>query len=116
MPDGIKWGFALALVAGAVGAFYFYADQSLLLRVIAVLVAVGIASVIALQTEKGRAAWGVARDARAEVRKVVWPTRKETLQTTMVVIAMVSVIAVILWLLDGLLAYAMRQLLGTGDG
>ena len=54
------------------------------------------------------------REARTEVRKVVWPTRKETTQTTLIVIAMVGLVAVILWILDGLLAWLVKWLLGTG--
>lgn len=114
MPDGLKWFFAVALLGASVVAFYVFAAQSLLLRIVGLLVVVGFATAIIVQTEKGRMAWGVIRDARMEVRKVVWPTRKETVQTTLIVISMVSLVAVILWMLDGLLAYLMRQLLGHG--
>lgn len=114
MADRIKWSVVIALISVSMIAFYFYSEQSLLLRVVALLLVVGMAGALALQTEKGRLAWGMARDARMEVRKVVWPTRKETLQTTAIVIAMVSIIALLLWMLDGLLAFLMRQLLGHG--
>ena len=114
MLDGIKWFVSLVLLGGALGAFYYYVDQSLLLRVVGLLAAAGISVAIMVQTEKGRAAWGVVQEARTEVRKVVWPTRKETVQTTMVVIAIVVVVAVILWMFDGLLAYLMRHFFGHG--
>jgi preprotein translocase subunit SecE len=114
MLDATKWFAALALVAAAVAGFYAFADYSLLLRVSALLLAGGLALVILAQTEKGSLAWGVVREARAEVRKVVWPTRKETVQTTAVVIAMVSLVAVILWGLDGVLGFVVRRLLEHG--
>ena len=114
MLDGIKWFAALALLAGALAGFYMFADYSLLLRVAALVLAGGVALGILTQTEKGSVAWGVVRDARGEVRKVVWPTRKETVQTTAVVIAMVSLVAIILWALDGLLGFVVRRLLEHG--
>ncbi len=112
--DGFKWAVAILLLGGAIGAFYVYSEESLLLRVIGLLVVSAISGTIILQTEKGRQAWEFAREARTEVRKVVWPTRKETLQTTAVVIVMVSIVAVFLWLLDMLLAWIVRSVIGTG--
>ncbi len=112
--DGLKWAVALLLLGGGIGAFYVYSDESLLLRVIGLLVIAAITGAIMLQTEKGRQAWEFAREARTEVRKVVWPTRKETLQTTTVVIAIVSIVAIFLWLLDMLLAWIVRSVIGTG--
>jgi len=76
------------------------------------LVAVSVA--IGYQTDKGRLAWGFLRDARTEVRKVVWPTRRETAQTTLIVIVVVTAVAIILWLFDAFLAWAMRLFLGVG--
>jgi preprotein translocase subunit SecE len=110
--DGAKWGVALVIVAAAITAFYYYADQSLLLRVVGLLAAGGIAVAIILQTEKGRAMWAFTREARTEVRKVVWPTRKETLHTTGIVFLMVTVIAIFLWLLDMFLGWAVRGMIG----
>lgn len=114
MADKLKWTLVIVLLAGAVGAFYYFADQSLLLRVVGLIAVAGVATVIALQTERGRLAWNMVGEARMEVRRVVWPTRKETVQTTGIVIAMVAVVALLLWGLDGLLGYLMRQLLGHG--
>jgi preprotein translocase subunit SecE len=114
MPDGVKWFVTILLVASAIGGFYYFADQSLLLRVIALLIVFGASGAVALQTNKGQIVWGVAKEARTEVRKVVWPTRKETVQTTMIVIAMVFIVAMILWAVDGILGAIMRRLLGHG--
>jgi len=114
MPDSIKWMTVVLLMGGAIGAFYYYGDESLLLRVIGLLVVAGACIAVAVQTEKGRIAWELIRDSHTEVRKVVWPTRKETFQTTLIVIAMVSVVAIVLWMLDGLLGWAVRALLRQG--
>ena len=115
VPDVFKWAVAVIVIGAAVVGFYVYAEQSLLLRVVVLLVAVGITVAILYHTERGRLAWGFLRDARNEVRKVVWPTRRETGQTTLIVIAVVAVVGIMLWGFDGVLTYAMRLLLGTGS-
>ena len=115
IPDPVKWVGAFVILAGGVAGFYYWPDESLLLRVIGLLVSIAAALFVAVQTEKGRAAWDFVRDSHTEVRKVVWPTRKETTQTTLIVIAMVGLVAIILWILDGLLAWAIKLLLGTGN-
>lgn len=99
-------------MAAAIGGFYYFDDQPHWLRVIALLVAVGISGVIALQTKMGKTAWAFRRDAIVEVRKVVWPTRKETVQTTTIVLIVVIIMALLLWLLDSFLAWAVRFLTG----
>ena len=114
VPDVAKWVAAFAILAGGIGGFYYWSDESLLLRVVGLLILTAAAVFVAGQTEKGRAAWDFVREAHTEVRKVVWPTRKETTQTTLIVIAMVGLVAVILWILDGLLAWLVKLLLGTG--
>ena len=114
IPDLAKWTGAFAILASGIAGFYYWSDESLLLRVIGLLVLSGAAVFVAVQTEKGRAAWDFVRESHTEVRKVVWPTRKETTQTTLIVIAMVGLVAVILWILDGLLAWLVKLLLGTG--
>jgi len=108
-------GSAVVLIV-ALWAFYFFADYSLLLRVIILLVVLGGAIAVALTTAHGRQLWRFAADARMEVRKVVWPTRQETLQTTLVVIVMVLILGIVLWLFDGLLMVMLRFLTGRGAG
>lgn len=97
-------------VAAAIGGFYYFDDQALWVRVGVLLVALFIAGMIALQTQLGKAAWTFRREAIIEMRKVVWPTRKETVQTTTVVLIVVMIVAVLLWLLDMFLAWAIRFL------
>ncbi len=112
--DILKLATALIILASAIAAFYIYADESQLLRVVGLLAASGIAVTIALQTEKGRTLWAFIQDAQVEVRKVVWPTRQETLQTTAIVIIAVIVFAIILGILDWGLGAAIESIIGQG--
>lgn len=112
--DTVKLGLALAILAGAIFGFYYYSEQSALLRVLGLLAAVGLAVFVAMQTEIGRRFWGFVQDSRGEVRKVVWPTRQETIQTTLIVIVMVIIVGIMLWLLDMFLIWAVRLLTGQG--
>ena len=106
-------GAALLLIVG-IFAFYFFADYAAPLRVLGLLVVSGGAAAIALQTAPGRALWEFIADARMEVRKVVWPTRQETIQTTLIVMAMVVVVGLVLWLFDTILMGILRLLTGQG--
>jgi len=114
MADTIKYVLVALVVGGSLGAFYFFGDQSMLIRVIGLLVAAGVAAGIFFQTTVGRQTWGFIGDARTEVRKVVWPTRKETTQTTIVVMAMVVALALVLWLFDSVLTWLVKLLTGQG--
>ena len=100
----------LALIAGVVG-FYYYEDESQLLRVIGMLAVVAVAFFIVTTTNIGRRSLGFVREARVEIRKVVWPTRTETTQTTIAVLIMVILVAIMLWLFDMLLGWGVRSLL-----
>jgi len=101
--DSLKWGVIILILAGAVVGNYVYGDQSVLLRAVAVVAAVVIAGLIAMQTVKGRSAANFAKEARIETRKVVWPTRQEAVQTTGIVIVATLIMALILWGLDTVL-------------
>jgi preprotein translocase subunit SecE len=100
----------LVLIAGVVG-FYYFEEKSQLLRVLGMLAVGVVAFFIAASSEPGRRGLGFVRDARVEVRKVVWPTRQETLQTTIAVLFMVLLVAIILWLIDMFLGWGVSQLL-----
>ncbi len=112
--DIAKWLAAVALLAAAMAAFYAFPEESQLLRVVGLLAAALVAGAIVYTTGKGRAAWTFLREARTEVRRVVWPTRTETLQTTGIVVVMVSLLAVVMWGFDTLLSFVVRNLFGTG--
>ncbi len=82
--DWLKWGLVAIIVALAVYANWYYQEQSLFLRVLGLLIAGAAAFLIAVKTEKGNAAWNLIKEARSEIRRVVWPTNNETTQTTLV--------------------------------
>ncbi|MNF77036.1 preprotein translocase subunit SecE [compost metagenome] len=110
--DALKWVVVVALVAvGVVGNQYFSAEP-ILYRVLALLALAAVAAVVALQTAKGQAFFVLAKEARAEIRKVVWPTRQETTQTTLIVVAVVLVMALLLWGLDTLLGWLVSLIVG----
>ena len=112
--DKVKIVVAVLLVLSATAVFYIYPELPLLIRVLAIMAALILAAVIGVQTEKGRQIWGFFKEAQIEVRKVVWPTREETLQTTLVVVLMVIFVAVFLWLLDLLLGWLIGVMMGHG--
>jgi preprotein translocase subunit SecE len=112
--DTVKLVVAAVLLVAGIYGFYQFATYSTLLRVVGLLVVSGIAALVALQTAQGRRLWQFAGDARTEVRKVVWPTRQETMQTTLVVIVMVLILGIILWLFDMMLMGILRFLTGQG--
>ena len=78
------------------------------------LVVAGVSLAIAYQTAVGQRTWGFVTDAQTEVKKVVWPTRKEALQTTGIVLMMVLLVAIFLWGLDSLLLWLVKLLTGRG--
>jgi len=110
--DKLKLMAAGTIVLMALVAFYVFAAHSLLVRVIGLLAAVGVATAIVLKTELGAETLEFIRGARAELRKVVWPTRAETTQTTLIVIVMVIIMGLLLWLFDVLLLWLVRIVTG----
>eukprot|EP00746_Dinoflagellata_sp_MGD_P163826 gnl/MRDRNA2_/MRDRNA2_9207_c0_seq1.p1 gnl/MRDRNA2_/MRDRNA2_9207_c0~~gnl/MRDRNA2_/MRDRNA2_9207_c0_seq1.p1 ORF type:complete len:118 (+),score=2.59 gnl/MRDRNA2_/MRDRNA2_9207_c0_seq1:22-354(+) len=101
--DVFKLVIAAAIVLAGLAGFYIYADQPLLYRVLGIVAAVILATIIAFTTERGRSLASFMQDARTEVRKMVWPTRAETLQTTLVVFVVVLLLAIFLWFIDWIL-------------
>jgi preprotein translocase subunit SecE len=112
--DTVKLLLAVAIVVGAILGFYYLDQYSQLLRVLGLLVLVGVAAFIVYQTAVGRSIWDFASAAKVEVRKVVWPSRQETIQTTLIVFVMVLIMGIVLWLFDMMLGAILKALTGTG--
>ncbi|MDT8371769.1 MAG: preprotein translocase subunit SecE [Gammaproteobacteria bacterium] len=110
MADNIKLIVAVIIMIAATVSFYSFAEYSTILRVLGLLAAVGVALFIAAKTTVGATLLKYIRDTQIEVRKVVWPTRQETVQTTLIVVVMVFVVALMLWAFDSLLGWAVRAL------
>jgi preprotein translocase subunit SecE len=94
--------------------FYYYSEAPKILRVLGVLAGIIVSLVIVSQTLKGRQTIDFVRDAQVEVRKIVWPTRQETSQTTLFVIIVVIIFAILLWVLDLGLSSSIQGLIGRG--
>ena len=114
MGDKIKLYAAAGVVVLALVGFYYFEDQSTVVRVAGLLALLGVSLAIALQAEQGRLAWGFVKESRSELRKVVWPNRKETTQATAMVLVMVVLIGLFLWMLDMFLGWAVKALTGQG--
>ncbi len=110
--DVVRWILVIAFLAAAVVGNQYFSEQSLLIRVVAILVSASIALLIAATTVKGKSILGFAKEARVETRKVVWPTRQETIQTTLIIMLSVTVISLVLWGLDGILVRVVAFVLG----
>ncbi len=110
MADKIKFALALLLLVAGVAGFYFLADQAMILRVLAVFAGVGLSVAVAWKTEPGQQFFGFAKESTTEAKKVVWPTRKETLQTTGLVFAFIVVMAIFLWITDKSLEWVLYDL------
>ncbi|MDO9242265.1 MAG: preprotein translocase subunit SecE [Rhodocyclaceae bacterium] len=110
MADKLKFVLALLLVAAGIAGFYSLSEQAMVLRVLAVLLGVTAGAAVAWFTEPGQRFVVLAGESVVEAKKVVWPSRKETLQTTGIVFAFVLVIAIFLWLTDKTLEWVLYDL------
>jgi len=109
--DVVLWGLAAVLVVGSVVGQYFFTDDSMLLRVAGVSVAILVSAVMASRTVAGKTFIVFWRESIIELRKVVWPTRRETMQSTLAVIVMVFVMGLVLWSIDAILVRVMAWII-----
>jgi len=112
--DIAKLVASAAILVGGIAAFYLLVDVPLAARWLIVLGALAAGIVVALQSAQGREFWQFVQGSRIELRKVVWPTRQETLQTTLVVVVAIFVLGIFFWLLDMALGAITRALTGQG--
>ena len=110
MADKLKFMLALLLLAAGVTGFYLLGEQPMILRVLSVLAGLGAGIAVAWFTAPGRRFFDFAQEAVVETKKVVWPSRKETMQTTGIVFAFVLVMAIVLWVTDKSLEWVLIDL------
>ena len=103
--DTLKMASAVAILLSSVFSFYYFAELSVLIRVLAVIFSVILSLLIFFSTQRGIIFWDFLQGSRVEMRKVVWPTKQETIQTTLTVFVFVLVLGIFFWLLDFLLLY-----------
>ena len=112
MADKVKINAAILLAAAGVAGFYYLAQSPMIVRVLSVLAGFVAGGLVFWMSEPGRQFHGYAQESVAETKKVVWPTRKETLQTTGIVFVFVVVMALFLWAVDSSLLWVVKKLLG----
>ena len=112
--DKVKLAIAILIVIAGVAGYYVLASQATWMRWLAVIASLVLAGVVVAFSRYGSEFRRFVELARIELRKIVWPTRQETLQTTLVVFGFVIIAGLFFWLLDLVLAWATKALTGTG--
>jgi preprotein translocase subunit SecE len=115
MADKIKVAFAVLAVIAGIAGFYYLAESPAIVRVACVLGGVLVAAIVAWQTEPGKNFVAFAQESVTEAKKVVWPTRKETVQTTGIVLLFVLTTAIFLWVVDAGLLWGVKLLMGRAE-
>lgn len=114
--DSLLLVIAAALFVGGLFAFYYFDPQlATVVRLLILLAAFGAAGAIAYRTQTGRDVWDAVSGARTELRKVVWPTKQESIQTTLMIAVVVVIMALLMWGLDSTLLYGVEKLTGRAS-
>jgi preprotein translocase subunit SecE len=103
---------SLAILLGSIYVFYTYSDLSVLIRTLLIIFSVVVATFIFFTTHRGSIFWSFLQGSRVEMRKVVWPTKEETLQTALTVFIFVLILGIFFWLLDFLLLFVTNFIRG----
>jgi preprotein translocase subunit SecE len=115
MVDKLKLGVAFLLVCAGVAGFYVLGESATIIRVATVLAGVVLGALLALTTALGKQFFAFAQEASVETRKVVWPSRKESFQTTGIVFLFVVIMALFLWVVDAGLLWAVKLVMGRSE-
>ena len=115
MVDKVKLGAAIALVCAGVAGYYLLAESAMIIRVAVVLLGAALGAAVAWTSAPGKQFYAFAQESAEETRKVVWPTRKESLQTTGIVFLFVVIMGLFLWLVDASLLWVVKLLMGRSD-
>lgn len=114
VADIVKLVLTPVFIVAGVFAFYYFSDFQLLYRVLGLVAVVCLAVGVCFTTAKGRSVWMFMLESKQEFKRIVWPTRDEAVRTTLLVFAMVIVVAFILWLLDSFLFWGVQLLMNQG--
>lgn len=112
--DTLKLAAAAAVLVGGMFAYYWFGELQLWMRVLMVLASVALALGVAATSAQGQALWKFVQGSRVEIRKVVWPNRQETTQTTIAVFIFTVLLGLFFWGVDSLLLLVTRMLTGQG--
>ncbi len=115
MNDKIKLVVAALLVVAGIAGYYFLREQADVVRLLSILAGVAAGGFVAWLSQPGKDFFVFAKESWAEATKVVWPTQKETIQTTSVVFVLVAVMAAFMFLVDGSLAWVVSKLMGGAE-
>ena len=115
MIEKVKLGIAILLVCAGIAGYYLLGESATIIRIALVLAGVVLGALVALTSAPGKQFYAFAQDSVVETRKVVWPSRKESIQTTGVVFLFVVIMAVFLWVVDAGLLWAVKLLMGRSD-
>ncbi len=110
--DRLVWSVIVLLIGASVVANYYYSETAWALRAAGWILVVCLAGALALLTAQGRLIKAFSKESRIELRKVVWPTRQETVQSTMIVVMMVVITAILLWAIDSVLMWLIAMFTG----
>ena len=115
MVDKVKLGAAIVLLCAGIAGFYLLGESAAIIRVAVVLVGAGLGALVAWTSVPGKQFYAFSQDSATETRKVVWPSRKESLQTTGIVFLFVVIMGLFLWLVDAGLLWIVKLLMGRSD-
>ncbi len=110
--DKIKIAVAVLLVAAGIGGFYYLQESATVIRLASILAGFAAGTAVLWTTAAGQTFFSFAQESAAETRKVVWPTRNETLQATAIVFVFVVIMALFLWAVDAILLVIVKKLIG----
>src|SRR4249920_2586938 len=113
--DKAKIALSFACVVAGVWGYYYFSESAQVLRVLMVMGGLVAAGAVAWLSAPGKEFFAFAQEAWAEAGRVSWPTRKETMQTTMIVFAFVVILALFLFAVDTMLAWGIKMLTGRGE-
>ncbi len=113
--DAVLLALASLVVVASLVAYYYFEDVPVVVRALGIIASLGVAAALLYRTQLGKFIWAFVQGSRGEIRKVIWPTRQETTQTTLAVFLFLLVLGVFFWGLDFMLLTITRAITGPGS-